>query len=125
MSLPDGAEYWNDVRAHFGQRRGREPKVHLLAEGASTFWSDWATRCGLEMPKERVRSKRKHVTCLACLAAVCRFVVTCEADGVTKVLAATDDVNDAQETYFWATDKKLAKVVLTDRNAKPASPQAG
>ena len=123
MSLPDTAEYWQDVKAHFNRDRGL-PKFHAPAEGVSLRLNPGEdsrsatrrTRCGETIRYERMRARRSGVTCRNCLAELCRFVVTHEVGGVKKVLLATDDANQAQEKFYEAMDNSLVGVVLADRN---------
>jgi hypothetical protein len=127
VSFPEGAEYWHDVKAHFGRTRYGGPALHAVAPGVSmTLLPGQDTRgsletaCGITIQRQLIRGKRSKVTCRNCLAKLCRFVVTHEVDGVVKVLLATDDANAAQEKFYQATDHKLRCVVLRDRDAPPA-----
>jgi hypothetical protein len=69
VSLPDGAEYWHDVKRH-RQRRltWSKPKLHAVA--ASVSLEDQGvkveTKCGIEMPASRCRRGQKKVTCQNC-----------------------------------------------------------
>lgn len=128
MSLPDGAEYWQDVKSYFGRPRSHTaPKAHAPAEGVSlrlepgedTREAKRVTRCGETLRHDRLRAKRKYVTCRNCLAELCRYVVTHEVGGVRKVLLATDDVMAAQNRYYEAMDNKLVDVHMVDRVGGP------
>lgn len=118
MSLPDSAEYWWDVQAHFQRKQSHEVRFHAIAQGCSPEKSlvpTHTTVCGLQMPVLRCRSKRSKVTCRACLAKLHRFTITHVVSGLIHIFASSDQVLEAQEKYFEATDKGLQDVILQDR----------
>lgn len=76
-SLPDTAEYWADVRCHFGFRRPRShwhgfppgvPRVKL-AKFQSPYNVPVTTACGIETSLAAMGGTRdRPVSCRACLA---------------------------------------------------------
>ena len=120
MSFPDGASYWHDVKAAHSLGYRGEVKLHAPAEGVSRqYRAPLPTLCGETVDPVYLRSKRGKITCRACLAKLCRFVVTHEVGGATKVLLATDDGPAAQQRLQDAVRHRLVNVQLTDRGRCP------
>lgn len=75
MSLPDSAQYWQDVRT--SRRHWKQKKLHAPAHGESlavTAGQDGrfvtvTTCCGLTISIERCRRKSSKVTCVSCMEA--------------------------------------------------------